>query len=1267
MRSNVLTWSARLVLILVMILAVLAFVKPQPAYAANDRYWINGTGNWNDTAHWSASDGGGGGASVPGSTNDVHFTAASASGTFTVTLNVSGSCGFMDWSTIDDSATFTGTGSYTLAIYGYLTKSASMTWNIQGAVTFAATSGPKTITNAGKNYIANVAFNGAGGSWQFVDTFSTGGNITLYNGTVDTNGQTVTCFSLANTTGTSTLTLGASTFNCASWDLSVGTTTLNAGTSTINVIQSSTIVPNFKGASKTYYNVSITTGAYPYQYCLLTGANTFNDLSLYQVDRGAYVTFDGNNTVSGTFTANGTSHTNRLFVASNNTTNQRTITAAVVSSQYCDYQYISGAGAASPWSLAAGDTIEYPGCSTITATFPYDANEDLYWTGLYNAGVGGGGRWYNLTGAGVYLYYDYNWSTTSGGAGGAARHGMPTSTNNVYFDAGSNFTVGNNSVDLTWLSSAPIQCKDIDFTGSFGTAYPNLKYGTAFIYPWNIYGSITLIAGMTTDAGGADDQYIQLLGSGNITSAGVIWQDPDFRLNTAGTYTLQDDLVINVAASNQVGYTWTAGTLNTNSKTIKFYGDAGVTFNGGGQTYYAVEAYHKYIFTVNGANNFTNLKRICSYTNYDGMKFGADQTVVNLTLTGYDQVYRGYLASTVAGTQRQISVSGSVNVSLFDISDSAKVGAASPDISAGLNSDLGGNLGWIFTPGSNVYWVGDSGNWSDYTNHWANSTGGTPGTGHIPLIQDTAVINGSSMSIAGRVITIDTTTLSGINALNATLTPTITKSGTIDVYGDLKLGNVTYTVTTTNLKGGDTSLQSVVTMTTNLHILKNANFMSTARLTGNVTIAGTVYVDSGTFNHDGWNLTAYFYDSSTTTYNRSIILSAGVTTLNGTTATTKWNMAAANLSFAAGESTIILTNSTANAQTFAGAGLTYNNVTIAGAGAYSTTISGTNTIGTFTIDRSQANKTLTGSVTITISDASGLIVNPSSTRTITITNTDFSMASGIVLGDYLIISGSSASGGASFFASVAGHSTDNGGNTGWIWIPPTAPTIQTNDASDVNYLGERLNGQLLTKGSYPSFKCYFEYGPTVAYGFDTESSATTLTDVGTFNHYLSPYKVYHYRAVVEFGLNDHAYGNDKTVSLSGAVTQAQAAVSDPGEGAGTALITSVPSAPGRMYTNDVDPGILGLGPLISQAAAPSNTPLEAIWWPVSFVLALIAGFAAYGATRTLLIQALVSALVMAAFAGGGLLGDGILPYWPVLLFSIEAILIWLIDVGKQHA
>jgi hypothetical protein len=109
--------------------------------------------------------------------------------------------------------------------------------------------------------------------------------------------------------------------------------------------------------------------------------------------------------------------------------------------------------------------------------------------------------------------------------------------------------------------------------------------------------------------------------------------------------------------------------------------------------------------------------------------------------------------------------------------------------------------------------------------------------------------------------------------------------------------------------------------------------------------------------------------------------------LSGTAAQEKWTAVSVNgMTLYAGTSTIILTNSTANAQTFNGNGYTYNNVTVQGAGAYALTISGNNTFGTFTVDRSVAAKTITGTAG-SIQTIASFVCAESSTRVLTLNST----------------------------------------------------------------------------------------------------------------------------------------------------------------------------------------------------------------------------------------------------------------------------------------
>src|SRR6185437_4318435 len=59
---------------------------------AASRFWVGGTGTWDNatTTHWSASTGGAGGASVPAATDTVTFDGSSGGGTVTVNATING-------------------------------------------------------------------------------------------------------------------------------------------------------------------------------------------------------------------------------------------------------------------------------------------------------------------------------------------------------------------------------------------------------------------------------------------------------------------------------------------------------------------------------------------------------------------------------------------------------------------------------------------------------------------------------------------------------------------------------------------------------------------------------------------------------------------------------------------------------------------------------------------------------------------------------------------------------------------------------------------------------------------------------------------------------------------------------------------------------------------------------------------------------------------------------------------------------------------------
>ncbi|MEQ9424589.1 MAG: T9SS type A sorting domain-containing protein [Cyclobacteriaceae bacterium] len=68
--------------------------------------------------------------------------------------------------------------------------------------------------------------------------------------------------------------------------------------------------------------------------------------------------------------------------------------------------------------------------------------------------------------------------------------------------------------------------------------------------------------------------------------------------------------------------------------------------------------------------------------------------------------------------------------------------------------------------GANYFWVGDGGNWSDFSNHWATSSGGSSFHGSAPTVGDDVFFDANSFSSGSQTVTIDV----DANALNLDFT-----------------------------------------------------------------------------------------------------------------------------------------------------------------------------------------------------------------------------------------------------------------------------------------------------------------------------------------------------------------------------------------------------------------------------------------------------------------------------------------------------------------
>lgn len=346
----------------------------------SNRFWVGGTANWDATAgtKWATTSGGAGGAAVPTAADDVFFDAAS--GAVTITLNANGVCRSLNCTGFTGSFIHNTLVSLTIgdgtagASNVALKFVAGMTYTIANrfsSITFASTSATQqTVDYAGKT-IGNQTFNAASnGSWIVQSAINLEGTSTVFTltkGSLDLNGQTMNGSGQVSAAGSSvrSLTLGAATLNLSAWSCATTTNmTLSAASATINM--------NVTGAfthagADTFGTVVLTSSG---NHTITAASATFGTLTktgtAFKTD---ILSLGSNITVSGTFTVNGNSAINRVFVRSDTIGTARTITAATVTTSNTDWRDITGAGAAS-WNLSAitGNSGDCGGNTNITFT-----------------------------------------------------------------------------------------------------------------------------------------------------------------------------------------------------------------------------------------------------------------------------------------------------------------------------------------------------------------------------------------------------------------------------------------------------------------------------------------------------------------------------------------------------------------------------------------------------------------------------------------------------------------------------------------------------------------------------------------------------------------------------------------------------------------------------------------------------------------------------------------------------------------------------------
>ncbi|CAB4240593.1 Parallel beta-helix repeat [uncultured Caudovirales phage] len=748
-------------------------------------------------------------------------------------------------------------------------------------------------------------------------------------------------------------------------------------------------------------------------------------------------------TVNGTLSCSGTAGNRRFWIRGTTYGLAQNLTVAATSNLAdLDFRDIYVLGAAGPIS---GTRIGNRGeCRGITFSTP----KTVYW---------------NL--AGAQNWSANGWATTSTGTPSTDNFPLPQDT--------ATFTNAGAITSLT-LDTAIAYTGTVDF--STRTNAVTISINATTIYGnWTSGSGITWSGNTAFTFSGGTTQTITSNGKAFTNSFTVDTYGGTVQLADALSITVSNPLTVTNGTFTTNGYAVTALQLlssNSNVRAINLgasaiavgssvtfttstnltfsAGTSTITITGGGAT--SIDGgsgltFYNCIFpgtttsgSVTGANTFNNLTIVApAAAGFSLVGFGAKQTISGtLTCTGATVLRRVFLRSTTVGTQQTLTV----NTLLANDCDFRDINLAGAAIGATPTraGDCGGNTGIVFPAAKTVYWNLAGANFWSATG-WATSSGGTPAVNNFPLAQDTAVFDNTGSVTA---ITIDASwNLGTFNASARTSTMTLSIGTAIPlVYGDWTWGTgVTSSSTTGTLgfvKSGTQTITSngvqfgfAVAIGRPLAYVQLADALSLASVR-------TLTLTTGTFDAVTYNVTTGVFTNGNPA--NTLKMGSGTWTLSGTGAV--WNCATAPIVIA-GTSTIVLSDTSATARTFASGGGYYNKLTIGGTTGTSTLIiSGANTFGELASTKTVAHTILftstatynIGKWSVTGTAGNVVTIGPSTAATAYTINIYGPANTGI---DYLSVSYCTLSTTSPGELYVGANSTNTAGNTGAIIFTAT--------------------------------------------------------------------------------------------------------------------------------------------------------------------------------------------------------------------------------------
>jgi len=354
------------------------------------------------------------------------------------------------------------------------------------------------------------------------------------------------------------------------------------------------------------------------------------------------------------------------------------------------------------------------------------------------------------------------------------------------------------------------------------------------------------------------------------------------------------------------------------------------------------------------------------------------------------------------------------------------------------------------------YWVGGSGNWSDFSNHWATSSGGTTFHTQVPTLNDNVFFDANSFTATGQVVTNDQTIIycrsmdwNGVNFNPSFSGPSMNE---LKIYGSLRFvsamnltysGKIYFEATSAghnitmggksftqyiyfNGLGGSWTLQDAFQSSSWVNLVRG-----TLNTNNNNLTAGALYASAS--NPFTLNLGSSLVTLTGSTWawwinNAQFVLNAGTSIIRLSSSGSPDIRYANNLVFNQVEFTA--NNTTANI--ISSSGCTFNSIVFAG----NAVVNGSHTINSLSLAAGKTYQFQSGS-TQTLNNvlAAGTCSSNLTIKSTTAgTQATFQKSTGSISIAYLQLQDMRATGGATFIAS---NSIDLGNNLGWNISGPT--------------------------------------------------------------------------------------------------------------------------------------------------------------------------------------------------------------------------------------